>query len=172
MLKRRRARWRRRSSRRRFTPSSITRPSHLVATTPSPGECGWERERSGIVTSTDAGIPALLDAGRRCERMWLVDPRALDCGSSDVAGARKKRRSKIRSREIWVSQVMFSSCSGLATSPHIQTRQLTHARVLVLANLTWVVDSECVGACRCALLSATGINFQACSFNHSDISPF
>ena len=34
-----------------------------------------------------------------------------------------------------------------------------------------VVDGECVGACRCALLSATGINFQACSFNHSDISP-
>jgi hypothetical protein len=35
-----------------------------------------------------------------------------------------------------------------------------------------VVDGECVGACRCALLSAAGINFQACSFNHSDISPF
>jgi hypothetical protein len=34
-----------------------------------------------------------------------------------------------------------------------------------------VVDRECVGACRSALVSATGINFQACSFNHSDISP-
>ena len=40
------------------------------------------------------------------------------------------------------------------------------------ALLREVVERWCVGACRCALLSAAGINFQACSFNHSDISPF
>jgi hypothetical protein len=34
-----------------------------------------------------------------------------------------------------------------------------------------VVDGECVGAFRCASARASGINFQACSFNHSDISP-
>jgi hypothetical protein len=31
---------------------------------------------------------------------------------------------------------------------------------------------ECVGGFRCASARASGINFQACSFNHSDISPF
>jgi hypothetical protein len=34
-----------------------------------------------------------------------------------------------------------------------------------------VVDGECVGAFRCASARAAGIYFQACSFNHSDISP-
>src|SRR2546430_14065613 len=41
---------------------------------------------------------------------------------------------------------------------------------------TWLlgeaVDQECVGVIRCASARARGINFQACSFNHSDISPF
>jgi hypothetical protein len=31
---------------------------------------------------------------------------------------------------------------------------------------------QCVGAVRCGSARASGINFQACSFNHSDISPF
>src|SRR3989442_15250215 len=34
-----------------------------------------------------------------------------------------------------------------------------------------VVDGNCVGGLRCALLRALGSDFQACSFNHSDISP-
>jgi len=42
------------------------------------------------------------------------------------------------------------------------------ARDIVVAE---VVDGEGVGAFRCALVRAGGINFQACSFNHSDISP-
>jgi hypothetical protein len=35
-----------------------------------------------------------------------------------------------------------------------------------------VVDRERVGASRCASARGAGIYFQACSFNHSDISPF
>src|SRR6185295_13513589 len=34
-----------------------------------------------------------------------------------------------------------------------------------------VVDRECVGAVQCASARARGINFQACSIDHSDISP-
>jgi hypothetical protein len=34
-----------------------------------------------------------------------------------------------------------------------------------------VVDRKCVGGIWCASARASGINFQACSFNHSDISP-
>ncbi len=43
------------------------------------------------------------------------------------------------------------------------------ARDIVVAE---VVDGEGVGAFRCALVRAGGINFQACSIDHSDISPF
>jgi len=32
-----------------------------------------------------------------------------------------------------------------------------------------VVGGNCVSALRCASARASGINFQACSFNHSDI---
>jgi hypothetical protein len=35
-----------------------------------------------------------------------------------------------------------------------------------------VVDRNYVGGIRCASARAAGVNFQACSFNHSDISPF
>ena len=35
-----------------------------------------------------------------------------------------------------------------------------------------VVDRNCVGGIWCASARASGTNFQACSFNHSDISPF
>jgi hypothetical protein len=34
-----------------------------------------------------------------------------------------------------------------------------------------VVDGDCVDAIWCASARASGINFQACSFNPSDISP-
>src|SRR4029453_11721139 len=34
-----------------------------------------------------------------------------------------------------------------------------------------VVDQNCVGGISCASARAPGVNFQACSFNHSDISP-
>ena len=34
------------------------------------------------------------------------------------------------------------------------------------------VDRKCVDTCRWALLRAAGFALQACSFNHSDISPF
>jgi hypothetical protein len=45
----------------------------------------------------------------------------------------------------------------------------TARRVSMMAE---VVDGECVGACRCALLSAAGKNFQACAIDHPAISPF
>src|SRR4029453_17399610 len=32
-------------------------------------------------------------------------------------------------------------------------------------------DRECVGMIQCASARVKGINFQACAFNHSDISP-
>ena len=35
-----------------------------------------------------------------------------------------------------------------------------------------VVGRNCVGGIWCASARAGGIDFQACSFNHSDISPF
>ncbi len=35
-----------------------------------------------------------------------------------------------------------------------------------------VIGSKCVGAISCASARAAGFDFQACSFNHSDISPF
>ena len=35
-----------------------------------------------------------------------------------------------------------------------------------------VIDGECVGGIRCASARAGGFNFQACSFNHSAISPY
>jgi hypothetical protein len=35
-----------------------------------------------------------------------------------------------------------------------------------------VVDRECVGGFQCASARVSAINFQACSFNHSDISPY
>src|SRR5690349_17822632 len=35
-----------------------------------------------------------------------------------------------------------------------------------------VVDRACVGGISYASARAAGVNFQACSFNHSDISPF
>ena len=35
-----------------------------------------------------------------------------------------------------------------------------------------VVDGECVGEIWCASVCVEGLAFQACSFNHSDISPF
>src|SRR5688572_900372 len=53
---------------------------------------------------------------------------------------------------------------------HGQTPSFTGTRRRILMLLE-VVDRECVGAFRCASARASGINFQACSFNHSDISP-
>jgi len=41
-----------------------------------------------------------------------------------------------------------------------------------ISMLREVVDRKCVGEFRCALARANGINFQACSIDHSDISPF
>jgi hypothetical protein len=35
-----------------------------------------------------------------------------------------------------------------------------------------VADRECVGMIQCASARVKGINFQACSLDHSDISPF
>src|SRR6187397_48779 len=35
-----------------------------------------------------------------------------------------------------------------------------------------VLDGTCVGGIWCASARASGINFQACAFNHSAISPF
>jgi len=35
-----------------------------------------------------------------------------------------------------------------------------------------VVDRNCVGGIWCASARAAGVDFQACSFNHSDIAPF
>jgi hypothetical protein len=34
-----------------------------------------------------------------------------------------------------------------------------------------VVDQNCIGGISCASARGAGVNFQACSFNHSDISP-
>jgi hypothetical protein len=42
----------------------------------------------------------------------------------------------------------------------------------VVAVLREVVDRKCVGGIWCASARANGINFQACSIDHSDISPF
>jgi hypothetical protein len=39
-------------------------------------------------------------------------------------------------------------------------------------TLREVVDENCVDAIWCASARASGTNFQACSFNHSDISPY
>src|SRR2546423_8557071 len=40
-------------------------------------------------------------------------------------------------------------------------------------SLLWeVVDRECVGGISCASARAAAVNFQACSIDHSDISPF
>ena len=41
-----------------------------------------------------------------------------------------------------------------------------------ISMLREVVDRECVGAFQCASARTNGINFQACSIDHSDISPF
>src|SRR5262245_45056496 len=35
-----------------------------------------------------------------------------------------------------------------------------------------VVDRECVGGTACASARADGVDFQTCSIDHSDISPF
>ena len=52
-------------------------------------------------------------------------------------------------------------CSSMFT----RTRRCT-------SMLRKVVDQECVGGFQCASARANGINFQACSIDHSDISPF
>ena len=41
-----------------------------------------------------------------------------------------------------------------------------------ISMLREVVDRECVGGIWCASARVSGINFQACSIDHSDISPF
>ncbi len=51
-----------------------------------------------------------------------------------------------------------------------QTRGFTGTRQRI-SMLREVVDRNCVGGIWCASARATGIYFQACSFNHSDISP-
>jgi len=99
------------------------------------------------------------------------------------------RRSHLAVREA-VTQSPHDARSALAGAVHVASaigfcvRTVSHAprnpgetpsftgTLRCISMLREVVDEECVGACRCALLSATGINFQACSFNHSDISPF
>ena len=50
------------------------------------------------------------------------------------------------------------------------TRSLTGRRRRT-SMVREVVDRKCVGGIQCASARAKGINFQACSFNHSDISP-
>jgi hypothetical protein len=52
-----------------------------------------------------------------------------------------------------------------------QTPSFTGTRRCILM-LREVVDRKCVGAIWCASARARGINFQACSIDHSDISPF
>jgi hypothetical protein len=52
-----------------------------------------------------------------------------------------------------------------------QTRRFT-ARRGGISMLRKVLDQEYVGAFRCASARAAGTNFQACSIDHSDISPF
>jgi hypothetical protein len=59
-------------------------------------------------------------------------------------------------------------CHILPSNPG-QHRGLRETRFISL--LREVLDRECVGAIWCASARAEGINFQACSFNHSDISP-
>src|SRR5437764_11413618 len=51
-----------------------------------------------------------------------------------------------------------------------QTSWFTEARGHV-SVLREVVDRECVGGIWCASARAAGVNFQACAFNHSAISP-
>ena len=67
---------------------------------------------------------------------------------------------------------IYSSC--LRTVSHIpsnpgQTPRFTGRRRFI-SLLREVLDGECVGAIWCASARAEGINFPACTFNHSDIS--
>src|SRR4029453_1023080 len=50
------------------------------------------------------------------------------------------------------------------------TPSFTGTRRCILM-LREVVDRKCVGGIQYASARAKGINFQACSFNHSDVSP-
>jgi len=40
-----------------------------------------------------------------------------------------------------------------------------------VSGLRKSLNQKCVGGISCASARAAGVNFQACSFNHSDISP-
>ena len=52
-----------------------------------------------------------------------------------------------------------------------QTPSFTGTRRRI-SMLREVVDGECVGEIWCASACVNGLAFQACSFNHSDISPY
>jgi hypothetical protein len=58
------------------------------------------------------------------------------------------------------------TCGNLGQTPSVTG---TPRRVSMLGQ---IVDRKCVGGTWCGSARADSVNFQACSFNHSDISPF
>jgi hypothetical protein len=57
-------------------------------------------------------------------------------------------------------------------SPKTPGKHRELQRAVDAHRLRELVDWKWVGGIWCASARADGINFQACSFNHSDISPF
>ena len=53
-----------------------------------------------------------------------------------------------------------------------RSKAVIKGRLRRTSLLRGVVARDCVGGIQCASAREGGINFQACSFNHSDISPF
>jgi hypothetical protein len=109
------------------------------------------------------------------------------------AGSEGQGSVIIRSLYAWLL-LPECACGAVRPSPlQVQTEPVSHPKRCVKtvsdappnldrtarrtghSDFTWllreVVDQKCVGGFRCASARAAGIYFQACSFNHSDISP-
>jgi short chain dehydrogenase len=111
-----------------------------------------------------AGADAIATAEQRSRRTGTCRRRS----HSIKTPPRRVRRTSIR-----IVRSAFEFCvrtgSDAPRNPGRTGSLTTTLRCTSL--LREVGDGECVGACRCALLSATGINFQACLIDRSSISP-
>jgi len=114
--------------------------------------------------------------------------RTASAGETASVGRRRPKRRRRRQRRQRLRRAAAAACSS--RSPARSTSTITKATCRCSTArpstagtairssgveellLREVVDGRFVGACRCVLLSAAGINFQACSIDHSDISPY
>ena len=156
----------------RFVFSGLPAYLHFIAThIVSDSLCHRITYRQHEESNTSKNLPSL---GRLARPGLNQNDNSVASGDSGINGARPARTSCAvidQCAETAATSLLTHNRSSLRPLKPPSNTRLTGA--LPCTSLLWeVFDRECVGGCRRASARASGINFQACSIDHSDISPF